>query len=227
MYIYQTLFFLGINCIDNYWISKASARQRKGRAGRVKAGESYHLYTAQKFNDFEEYSMPEIKTTSLNKILLVCKVFSNNKDALEFMSSLPTPPDENATIRAINELTELELLDNNENLTPLGKILADFQLEPKLSKAMVNAVIFKCVTPIVDIVTLFSAETEYFVGGLRYKDRVKQVKERYCTSSDHLAMMRLFEKWLQYKHEENTSGMRFFCEKANIIPHKMNTIGSM
>lgn len=192
----------------------------------MKPGESYHLYTRQKHESFDEYSIPEIQTTSLNKILLDCKVFSNNMNAINFMSSLPTPPDESATIRAINELTELELLDENENLTSLGKVLAEFQLEPKLSKAMVNAVVFKCVTPIVDIVTLFSAETEFFVSGLMDKQEVKHTKQSYSRSSDHLAMMRLFEKWLEYKDDNNATGLRFFCEKANIVPHKMNTVQS-
>lgn len=212
--------------MDNHWISKASARQRKGRAGRVKPGESYHLYTKQKFESFEDYSIPEIQTTSLNKILLDCKVLTNNMNAIEFMSSLPTPPDESSTARAVNELTELELLDDNENLTPLGKTLAEFPLEPKLSKALINAVIFKCVTPIVDIVTLYSAETELFASGLINKEKVKEVKQYFCRSSDHLAMMRLFEKWLEYSEEYNSPAMRKFCMQTNIVPHKMSTIAS-
>lgn len=220
------LSFAGIKCMDNHWISKSNARQRKGRAGRVNAGESYHLYTKEKYDSFEEYAIPEIQTTSLNKIVLDCKVFSNNMNALEFMNSLPTPPDTNATVRAVDELIELELLDFDEKLTPLGKTVADFQLEPKLSKAMINAVIFKCVTPIVDIITLFSAETEFFVSGLLNKGEVKETKQSFSKTSDHLAMMRLFEKWLEYKDERDSFGMRSFCEKVNIVPHKMNTVES-
>lgn len=222
----MTFFFTGVNCIDNHWISKASARQRKGRAGRVKPGESFHLYTKEKYDSFEDYSVPEIQTTSLNKIVLDCKVFSNNMNSLEFMSSLPTPPDENATIRAVTELTDLELLDANENLTTLGKTVAQFQLEPKLSKALINAVIFKCVTPIVDIITLFSAESEFFVSGLVNKEEVKRTKQSFCRTSDHLAMMRLFEKWLDYKENDDSRAVSSFCREVNIVPHKMNTLES-
>lgn len=147
-------------------------------------------------------------------------------NALEFMNSLPTPPDENATIRAVNELTHLELLDANENLTSLGKTVAKFQLEPKLSKALINGVIFKCVTPIVDIITLFSAETEFFVSGLLDKEEVKQTKQSFCKTSDHLAMMRLFEKWLEYKESNDSYKMSSFCKELNVVPHKMNTVES-
>ncbi|KAJ8932610.1 hypothetical protein NQ318_022949 [Aromia moschata] len=183
----------GVNCLDNHWISKASANQRKGRAGRCQAGESFHLYPKSQYESFIEYSLPEIMRTSLTKIVLDSKVYSNNMNALEFSRQLPTCPEENAVIKAVDELVDLELLDDKENLTTLGKTVANFQLEPKLSKAMINSVIFKCVTPIVDIVTLFSAETELFVSGLMDKGEVKHVKGQFSKTSDHLAMMRLLK----------------------------------
>nr|CAI5869381.1 unnamed protein product [Callosobruchus analis] len=211
----------GVNCIDSYWISKASATQRKGRAGRVQPGESYHMYTSEKYREFEEYSIPEIMRTSLTKIVLDSKVYSNNVNALEFMKRLPTPPEESATLRAVEDLKDLELLDENENLTPLGKTLADFQLEPSFSKAMVNAVIFKCVTPVVDIVTLFSSETELFASGLMNKESIKSTKTDFCKSSDHLAMMRIFEQFLEYFDAGNEAALKRFCNRLNLVPHRM------
>ncbi|VEN38426.1 unnamed protein product [Callosobruchus maculatus] len=211
----------GVNCIDSYWISKASATQRKGRAGRVQPGESYHMYTSEKYREFEEYSIPEIMRTSLTKIVLDSKVYSNNVNALDFMKRLPTPPEENATLRAVEDLKDLELLDENENLTSLGKTLAEFQLEPCFSKAMVNAVIFKCVTPVVDIVTLFSSETELFASGLTNKENIKTTKSDFCSSSDHLAMMRIFEKFLEYFDAGDETGARRFCNRFNLVPHRM------
>nr|CAH7761914.1 unnamed protein product [Callosobruchus chinensis] len=211
----------GVNCIDSYWISKASATQRKGRAGRVQPGESYHMYTSAKYREFEEFSLPEIMRTSLTKIVLDSKVYSNNVNALDFMKRLPTPPEENATLRAVEDLKDLELLDENEKLTSLGKTLAEFQLEPSFSKAMVNSVIFKCVTPVVDIVTLFSSETELFTSGLMNKESIKSTKSDFCRSSDHLAMMRIFEQFLEYFDAGDETGSRRFCNRLNLVPHRM------
>ncbi|XP_018577775.1 putative ATP-dependent RNA helicase DHX30 [Anoplophora glabripennis] len=214
----------GVNCIDNHWISKASADQRKGRAGRVQPGECFHLYTREKYESFPDYSLPEIQRTSLTKIVLDSKVFSNNMDALEFMTKLPTPPEENATLRAVDDLKDLEMLDKEEKLTSLGTVCADFQLEPKLSKALISAVIFKCVTPVVDIVTLFSADTEFFTSGLLRKDEIKRTKSLFCKDSDHLAMMRLFEKWLEYSHEGDSWDLKRLCDETNLVNHKMQMI---
>ncbi|XP_074042224.1 ATP-dependent RNA helicase DHX30 [Leptinotarsa decemlineata] len=214
----------GIKCIDNHWISKASATQRKGRAGRCCPGESFHLYTRAKYDAFAEYSLPEILRTSLSKIVLDCKVVSSDANALEFMGQLPTPPAEAAVAGAVRHLKDLELLDGSEKLTPLGRTLSDFQLEPELAKAMVDAVVFKCVSPVVDVVTLFSAETELFVSGLLNKEAARAIKRQFCRSSDHLAMMRLFEKFLEIADEDNSREVERFCQDACLVPHKMRTL---
>lgn len=148
-------------------------------------------------------------------------------NAVEFLQQLICPPDESSVNQAVDELKELELLDESENLTPLGRTVADFQLPPKLSKAMVNAVVFKCVTPIVDIATLFSADSEIFSSGLVDKQHVKSIKNEYSTTSDHLAYMRLFEKWLQYAEGGDYSVVQDFCYKNGLVPHKLRTLQSM
>lgn len=218
--------FSGVICIDNYWISQSSMAQRKGRAGRVQPGESFHLYPKSKFDSFSAFTDPEILKTSLTKIVLNSKVYSNNMDALEFMSQLPTPPDKNTTRRAVRELKDLQLLDENENLTSLGKVLANFQLEPKLAKVLVNAVVYKCVTPVVDIVTIFSSNTELFSTGLVDKDTVKQIKTKGSRHSDHLAMMRLFEAWLELMEDYDTNAAERYCYDAKLIHHKLITLNS-
>lgn len=213
-------------CLDNYWISKANAIQRRGRAGRCQPGECYHLYPRHRYESFSNHSLPEILRTSLTKIVLDSKVFSSNMNAVEFMSKLPCPPENNAIVCAVDELKELELLDDEENLTPLGKTLSSFQLEPKLSKAMVNAIIYKCVTPVIDIVTLFASDNELFSGGLMDKEASKRVKAGFCDGSDHLAMMNLLEKWLECADGNNRFGMEEFSHKYNLIPHKMFNLQS-
>lgn len=65
---------VGVMCIDNHWVSQASVAQRKGRAGRCQAGESFHLFPRSKYEKFIDYSMPEILRTSLTRIVLDTKV---------------------------------------------------------------------------------------------------------------------------------------------------------
>lgn len=58
------------------------------------------------------------------------------------MNSLITPPEEGAVLKAVEELKQLDLLDENEKLTPLGRTLAKFQLEPCLAKVITIYMIF-------------------------------------------------------------------------------------
>ncbi|XP_063921598.1 ATP-dependent RNA helicase DHX30-like isoform X2 [Zophobas morio] len=217
----------GVNCIDNYWISQSSMAQRKGRAGRVQPGESFHLYTKSKYDTFSHFTDPEILKTSLTKIVLNSKVYSNNMDALEFMSKLPSPPEKNSTRRAVRELKDLKLLDDCENLTSLGKRLANFQLEPKLAKILVNSVVYKCVTPVVDIVTLFSSDTELFRSSLVDKGSIKKIKTQGSRHSDHLAVMRLFEAWLELMEDFDEETAARYCTDANLVHHKLVTISKL
>lgn len=56
--------------LQEFWISRASAEQRKGRAGRTGPGSCFRLYSENDYNEFKEFTTPEIKRVPLNSLLL-------------------------------------------------------------------------------------------------------------------------------------------------------------
>ena len=99
-------------------ISKASARQRAGRAGRVRPGKCYRLYSEQDFENFEEETAPEIQRCDLTSLIMMVKALGV-KNVLSFdLMSVPTVE---ALSHGLESLYALGVLDEEAELTTLGK----------------------------------------------------------------------------------------------------------
>lgn len=114
---------------------------RKGRAGRVQSGESYHFVTKREFNDMPKYAEPEIQCLSLERVIIDCKLCVNDK-VEEFLSEMPEPPDPHVVRRSVESLINLGALDTQENLTTLGKKISQLSLPPVLGKTLIYSTIF-------------------------------------------------------------------------------------
>lgn len=73
-----------------------------------------------------------------------------------FLARALEPPSQIAVRTAILHLQEIEALDENEQLTQLGRHLVDLPVEPRLAKMLIYAVIFKCLDPVLTIVSLLA-----------------------------------------------------------------------
>jgi len=115
---------------------------RKGRAGRVKPGESYHLISKDEYEKLRAHPIPQLLCNPLEKVILDSKTYTNEK-AEEFLGGLLEPPTPTAIRKAVKYLVNFGVLDDEENLTALGRRMALFPTHPKFSKAMVYSAIFK------------------------------------------------------------------------------------
>ena len=123
-------------------ISQASARQRSGRAGRTGPGKCFRLYTESAFkNEMLPSSVPEIQRSNLGTTTLTLKAMGIN-DLLHFDFMDPPPPP--TLIGALEELYNLGALDEEGLLTRLGRKMAEFPLEPPMSKMLIAACDLGC-----------------------------------------------------------------------------------
>eukprot|EP00850_Spirogloea_muscicola_P014176 SM000100S09403 [mRNA] locus=s100:89273:93608:- [translate_table: standard] len=116
-------------------ISKASAHQRAGRAGRTQPGKCFRLYTERSFQkDLQEQTYPEILRSNLaNVVLTLKKLGIDDLVHFDFMD----PPAPETLMRALELLNYLGALDDEGNLTKLGELMSEFPLDPQLSKMLV------------------------------------------------------------------------------------------
>ena len=119
-------------------ISQAQAKQRAGRAGRTGPGKTYRLYTERAYRDeMLATPVPEIQSTNLASTVLQLKAMGIN-DLLNF-DFMDAPPVE-SLIMALEQLHSLSALDDEGLLTRLGRRMAEFPLEPSLSKMLIMSV---------------------------------------------------------------------------------------
>ncbi|XP_041991158.1 DExH-box ATP-dependent RNA helicase DExH3-like [Salvia splendens] len=188
-------------CLLPSWISQASARQRRGRAGRVQPGECYHLYPQCVYEAFAEYQLPELLRTPLNSLCLQIKSLQVESIG-DFISASLQPPEPLAVQNAVDFLKMIGALDENENLTHLGKFLSVLPVDPKLGKMLIMGAIYCCFDPILTIVAGLSVRDPFLLPQDK-KDLAGTAKSRFSAKdySDHMALVRAYEGWKDAERE--------------------------
>ncbi|PON73741.1 DEA(D/H)-box RNA helicase family protein [Parasponia andersonii] len=210
-------------CLLPSWISKVSAQQRRGRAGRVQPGECYHLYPRCVYDAFVEYQLPEILRTPLQSLCLQIKSLKLGSIS-EFLSRALQSPELLAVQNAVEYLKVIRALDENENLTVLGRYLTMLPVEPKLGKMLLLGAILNCLDPVLTVVSGLSVR-DPFLTPFDKKDLAEAAKSQFSRDySDHLALIRAYEGW---KNAEREYAGYDYCWKNFLSVQSMKAIDSL
>ncbi|KAB2085670.1 hypothetical protein ES319_A05G414700v1 [Gossypium barbadense] len=211
-------------CLLPSWISQASARQRRGRAGRVQPGECYHLYPRCVYEAFSEYQLPELLRTPLNSLCLQIKSLQVESIG-GFLSAALQAPEPLAVQNAIDFLKMVGALDEKENLTNLGKFLAMLPVDPKLGKMLIMGAIFRCFDPVLTIVSGLSVRDPFLLPQDK-KDLAGTAKSRFSAKdySDHMALVRAYEGW---KDAEREGSAYEYCWRNFLSAQTLQAIHSL
>ncbi|KAF0693972.1 Aste57867_15113 [Aphanomyces stellatus] len=152
----------GISQFEIQWISKASADQRAGRAGRTGPGHCYRLYSSAVFdNEFKKFSPPQILCQPIEDVVLQMKAMGI-ENILQF--PFPTPPEELALQTAVTTLLHLGALHHKSNMiTGLGKSLAGFPVAPRFAKMLLLAKQLGCLEYAIAVVSSLSGQSPFIL----------------------------------------------------------------
>ncbi|KAM7174406.1 ATP-dependent RNA helicase DHX30 isoform 3-T5 [Macrochelys suwanniensis] len=184
-----------VSCLETVWVSKSNVVQRRGRAGRCQSGFAYHLFPRSRLDKMPTFQVPEILRTPLENLVVQAKIHMPEKTAVEFLSKALDSPDIKAVDEAVILLQEIGVLDQREALTTLGKRLAQISTDPRLAKAIVLASIYRCLHPLLVIVSCLTRDP--FSSSLQNRaevDKAKAILSRE-SGSDHLAFVRAVAGW--------------------------------
>ncbi|KAG4102615.1 P-loop containing nucleoside triphosphate hydrolase protein [Neocallimastix lanati (nom. inval.)] len=172
-------------------ISKASAKQRAGRAGRTREGKCFRLYTEQSYiKDLNEQTYPEIMRSNLGSVVLQLKKLGI--DDLVHFDFMDAPAPE-TLMRALELLNYLEALDDEGELTKTGEIMAEFPLDPQLCKMLIASSKYKCSDEVLTIVAMLSVPNVY-IRPKDQKDRADEKRRQFeHDDGDHITLLKTFQ----------------------------------
>ncbi|MCJ1467624.1 hypothetical protein MMC07_006249 [Pseudocyphellaria aurata] len=206
------------------WISKSNSKQRAGRAGRVQNGYYYALFPKESYDLMRASPLAEILRSDLQGTCLAIKTQAFTVPIREFLAEAIEPPPAKAVDASVINLEALGALTSDEQLTPLGKLLATIPIHPSLGKMILLGVIFRCLDPILIIGTA-AAERSIFNRPLERRNEAQARKAIFAeeSESDYIALINAVRN-LRYHKKFSEHAMMSFATENFISPRAFRGI---
>lgn len=192
-------------------ISKASAEQRAGRAGRTQPGKVYRLYPESEYEKLEQSSPPEMQRCDLSFAVLQLKVLGiDNIVSFHF----PSPPPAKNLVCAMEVLYALGALDVSGNLTvPLGERMAEFPMPPCFSKMLLVSGEFGCSEEVTTIAAMLQVENVFQTPHGQGAIRARTTKRKFeVEEGDLITLLNVYSAFVKAgytKHFCNQNYLHF------------------
>ncbi len=189
-------------------ISKAAMKQRTGRAGRVRHGICYRLFTEDDYKTRDDFCEPEIQRTNLAQvILMVAKLRLGSLAEYPLMD----PPNLSLINDGVRQLERLGAL-NDGRLTALGHRMARFPIEPKLAAILARAHEFHCMNEALIICAGLSMPDPK--ESAKDSDKAKQMHAKFADKRSSFSAYLKLWSWLETtKDEHSSSQFRKQCQQ--------------
>uniref|UniRef100_A0A8C3Y1X8 ATP-dependent RNA helicase DHX29 n=1 Tax=Catharus ustulatus TaxID=91951 RepID=A0A8C3Y1X8_CATUS len=202
-----------MSSLEETFVSKASALQRQGRAGRVRDGFCFRMYTRDRFESFMEYSVPEILRVPLEELclhIMKCNLGSPE----DFLSKALDPPQQQVIGNAMNLLRKIGACQLNEpKLTPLGQHLAALPVNVKIGKMLIFGAIFGCLDPVATLAAVMT-EKSPFTTPIGRKDEADLAKSSLAMAvSDHITIYNAYLGWKRARQEGGYRAEMTYCRR--------------
>ncbi|KAF9919107.1 putative ATP-dependent RNA helicase dhr2 [Lobosporangium transversale] len=206
---------IGIESLLVEPISKSSARQRMGRAGREAPGICFRLYTEDAFDELEEDAVPEIKRCNLESAILSLKATGiDDVTGFDFMDR----PPKSGMLRSLEHLYALEALDDEGKLTEIGKKMAAFPVDPPYAKVLLQSEKMECTKEAIEIISLLSVDS-IFSSPSAKREEANEARQKFVSlDGDHLTLLNTLRAY------ESVKGDRDWCRENFINSRHMRHV---
>ncbi|PVD35122.1 hypothetical protein C0Q70_06403 [Pomacea canaliculata] len=177
-------------------VSKASANQRAGRAGRVRAGKAFRLYTEDDFDKLSEATVPEMQRSDLAPVVLQLKALGI-ANILRF-NFLSPPPAQNM-VRGLELLYALGALDSVGNLTsPLGLQMVEFPLSPCFAKMLLVSGDYECSEEVLTVAAMTQIQNVFVTPSGKRNTADKEKRKFAVLEGDHVTLLNVYKAFIKF-----------------------------
>ncbi|XP_071216365.1 probable ATP-dependent RNA helicase DHX34 [Salvelinus alpinus] len=203
--------------LQEFWISRASSEQRKGRAGRTGPGVCYRLYSESDYEAFAPYPVPEIHRVALDSLVLQMKSMSLG-DPRSFLFIDPPPA---ASIQtAVTYLREQGALDARGDLTSIGSLLAQLPVDVVVGKMLVLGSVFNLVEPVLTVAAALSVQSPFLRSAQHNPDCATARQPLHSNQGDPFTLLNTFNAWVQVKGERGGAS-RKWCRRRGLEEQRL------
>lgn len=204
--------------LQEVWASQAACKQRRGRAGRVRAGTCYKLYTRKAEANMAQRPDPEIRRVPLEQLCLSVKAMKGIDDVANFLFNTITPPESIAVEGALSFLHRVGALDH-DRLTALGRYLSLIPADLRCAKLMVYGSIFGCIDACVTIASILTVKSP-FVSPREKREEANAARASFSRGDGDL--LTDFAAYHQWSERVKTNGYwqtQSWCS-VNFLSHQ-------
>ena len=205
-------------------ISRASARQRAGRCGRIAPGKCIRLYSEESFNTRDEFTPPEILRSSLAGVILT--MLELRLGSIDFFPFID-PPKSTSIREGLRELLELGAISREGHgeeirLTKTGRALAKIPLEPRLARMLIEASKWGALPNVLPVVAAMSCDSP-LKRPLEEKEKAdrEHAKWRRFNNSDFLCTLELWKWWEEKSSSLSATQLRKIATSSYLSYPKM------
>jgi HrpA-like RNA helicase len=218
------------------WISQASCKQRKGRAGRTKAGVCFHLFSSRRYQSLRPFVESELLRTPLEEMCLFTKKLGlapggpDDVDGIPaFLEKAISPPHEKSISNALELLVDLgAMLPETNDLTNLGQCLSILSLEPRVGKMVIWSYLLGCTRVAAQMAVAMSYKSPFILPpqNMRRDAEKAQVELSNNSESDQVTVLNAIYKYDQLK-KKSPGAYRDFCRRNFLSTSTMQMIADV